>query len=44
MQDLIVAATNKALEEAEARAKEELKKSTQGILPDIPGLDLNNLM
>ena len=44
MQDLIVAATNKAVEEAEIKAKEELKKSTEGILPDIPGLDLNNLM
>ncbi|HEX9649639.1 MAG TPA: YbaB/EbfC family nucleoid-associated protein [Cyclobacteriaceae bacterium] len=44
MQDLVVAATNKAIEEAEIRAKEELKKSTQGILPDIPGFDLNNLM
>lgn len=44
LQDLVVAATNKAMEEAEIKAKEELKKSTEGILPDIPGLDLNNLM
>jgi DNA-binding YbaB/EbfC family protein len=44
LQDLIVAAVNKALDEAEQLAREELRKSTEGLLPDIPGLDLNNLM
>jgi hypothetical protein len=44
MQDLIVAAVNKASEEAEVLAKEELKKSTEGLLPNIPGMDLSNLM
>jgi nucleoid-associated protein EbfC len=44
VQDLIVAAVNKASEEAEASAKEELKKSTEGLLPNIPGLDLGSLM
>ncbi len=44
VQDLVVAAVNKASEEAEVRAKEELKKSTEGLLPNIPGLDLGNLM
>ncbi|MGE0772408.1 MAG: YbaB/EbfC family nucleoid-associated protein [Cyclobacteriaceae bacterium] len=44
MQDLIVAAVNKASEEAEALAREELKKSTEGLLPNIPGMDLSNLM
>jgi DNA-binding YbaB/EbfC family protein len=44
LQDLIVAAVNKASEEAEVLAKEELRKSTEGILPNIPGLDLSNLM
>ncbi len=44
MQDLIVAAVNKAAEEAEIRAKEELKKSTEGLLPNIPGMDLSGLM
>lgn len=43
MSDLIVAATNKALEEAEIRAKEEIKKSTEGVMPNIPGLDLGGL-
>jgi nucleoid-associated protein EbfC len=44
MQDLIVAATNKALANIEDKIKEELKKSTQGILPNIPGLDLTGFM
>lgn len=44
LQDLVVAAVNKALDEAEILAKEELRKSTEGILPNIPGLDLSNLM
>ena len=44
MQDLVVAAVNKALEEVEGLAREELKKSTEGVLPNIPGLDLSGLM
>jgi DNA-binding YbaB/EbfC family protein len=44
LQDLIVAAVNMASDEAENLAKEELRKSTEGILPNIPGLDLSNLM
>lgn len=44
LQDLIVAAVNKASEEAENLAKEELRKSTEGILPNIPGLDLSSFM
>ena len=41
--DLIVAATNKANAEAEALAKEEMRKSTEGTIPNIPGLDLNGM-
>ncbi len=44
LQDLVVAAVNKAAEEAEVIAKEELRKSTEGLLPNIPGLDLSGLM
>ncbi len=44
VQDLIVAAVNKALEEAELLAKEELRKSTEGILPNIPGMDFSSFM
>ena len=43
MSDLIVAATNKALEEAEIVAREEIRKSTEGVMPNIPGLDLGGL-
>lgn len=44
VQDLVIAAINKASEEAEVLAKEELRKSTEGMLPNIPGLDLNSMM
>ena len=44
MQDLIVAAVNKALDEVEGKAREEMKKSTEGLLPNIPGLDLSGLV
>ena len=44
LQDLIVAAVNKANEEAEITAKEEMRKSTDGLIPNIPGLDLSGLM
>ncbi|QLH31956.1 MAG: YbaB/EbfC family nucleoid-associated protein [Cyclobacteriaceae bacterium] len=44
IQDLVVAAVNKASDEAEILAKEELKRATEGLLPNIPGMDLSNLM
>jgi nucleoid-associated protein EbfC len=44
LQDLIVAAVNKGLADIEEKIKEELKKSTEGMLPNIPGLDLGNLL
>ncbi len=44
VQDLIVAAVNKASEDVEILAKEELKKATEVLLPNIPGMDLSNLM
>lgn len=44
VQDLVVAAVNKASDEAEVLAKEELKKATEGLLPNIPGMDLSSLM
>jgi len=43
MQDLIVAAVNKALDEADVKAKEELKKSTEGLIPNIPGFDMGGM-
>ena len=44
LQDLVVAAVNKAMENIEPKIKDHLQKSTQGMLPNIPGLDLGNLM
>lgn len=44
IQDLVIAAVNKASEEAELQAREQLKKSTEGLLPNIPGMDLSSLM
>lgn len=44
LQDLVIAAVNTASNEAEAMAKEEMKKSTEGLLPNIPGMDLSSLM
>ena len=44
VQDLVIAAINKASDDAEVQAKELLKKSTEGLIPNIPGMDLSNLM
>jgi len=41
--DLIVAATNKALEAIEQKIKIEMKAATEGMIPNIPGMDLGNL-
>ena len=43
IQDLTVAAVNKAIQEVEILAKEEMKKSTDGLIPNIPGLDLGGM-
>jgi len=43
MADLIVAAVNKAIENVEEKANEEVKKSTSQILPNIPGLDFTKM-
>ena len=44
VQDLIVAAVNKAQDEADMLAKEEMRKSTDGLIPNIPGFDISGMM
>ena len=39
IQDLVIAAANKALTEIDEKITEELKKSTEGLLPNIPGFN-----
>jgi nucleoid-associated protein EbfC len=43
LQDLIVAAVNIALADVEGKAKTEMAKLTEGVIPKIPGFDLGNL-
>ena len=38
MQDLVVAAVNNALQNVDVKAKEELKKSTEGLIPNMSRL------
>jgi DNA-binding YbaB/EbfC family protein len=38
MKDLVIAAVNIAMDKIEVKIKEELKNSTTGFLPNIPGL------
>lgn len=44
LKDLIIAAVNKAIVNVEVLAKEEIKKSTEGMLPNIPGFDLSSML
>ena len=42
LQDLVVAATNKALNDIDIKIKEHMKEKTGDILPNIPGFDMGN--
>jgi nucleoid-associated protein EbfC len=44
LQDLIVAAINKGMSDIDDKIKEEMKKSTEGMLPNIPGMDFGSLL
>ena len=43
VQDLVVAAINIALENVEVKSNEEIKKTTEGMMPNIPGLDFSKM-
>lgn len=43
LKDLIIAAVNKGLKEADEKAKEEMREATKGMMPNIPGFDLGNM-
>jgi DNA-binding YbaB/EbfC family protein len=40
VQDLVISAVNMALENIEPKIKEEMQKSTEGIVPNIPGMNM----
>jgi DNA-binding YbaB/EbfC family protein len=40
LRDLLIAAVNNAATKMEDLSKEEMKKRTEGLLPNIPGMDL----
>lgn len=44
IRDLVVAAVNKAIADVDILAREEMKKNTEGMIPNIPGFDLSNMM
>lgn len=43
LKDLVVAATNKAFEEIDQLIKQEMKNATEGMMPNIPGMDFGNM-
>lgn len=43
VQDLVVAAVNVALQNVEAKSNDEIKKTTEGMIPNIPGLDFTKM-
>ena len=44
LQDLIVAAINRAMTKIDEQVKEHIRQQTDGILPNIPGFDLSKFM
>lgn len=44
MKDLIVGATNKAMENIDVKIKEKMSSATAGMMPNIPGMDFGNMV
>ena len=43
VEDLVVAAVNRAIEKAEEMSAEKMKEVTKGMMPNMPGMDLSQL-
>ena len=43
-ESILLEATNNAIKKADARAKEEMNKNLEGVIPNIPGLDIASLL
>lgn len=43
LEDLVVAAVNRAIEESNKVAQSEMSKATSGMMPNIPGLSIPGL-
>ncbi len=44
LRDLTVAATNIALEAIDVKIKDKMKSATEGMMPNIPGMDFGSMM
>jgi hypothetical protein len=44
MTDLIIAAINKGIQEAEEKSKQHMQKVAQSFMPNIPGMDLSGMV